>query len=135
MTLMTQPWSQLSERFSTIHAKNRDFDLALKAIGDLCEWLAQHAIEWQLSGHSSHHHLIITQVEPHYPLMNSIQRLVVKAMSDGQVKFAFQQHGLSKASYQRSVLPDETVLQMCKFLTQTGWVKSVPFPEEACRLK
>ena len=128
MNAMTRSWDELSKKFLTRNASSPDFDSALKGIGDLCGWLSVHATDWPLFGFSSMQQLIITQVEPQFPLHDSIQRLVVEAMPNGKVQFDFKQPGIRKPNNHRSVRPHETVLQMCKFLKQTGWVKPVPFP-------
>lgn len=128
MTSMARSWTELAESFLLGNVSDPDFNLALIGIGNLCNWLSKHAVDWPLFGFSSLNTLIITQIEPQYPLSNSIQRLTIEPQSDGRVVFRFKQSGFANADYNRVTPPEEIILQMCKFLKQIGWVKVVTLP-------
>lgn len=129
MNAMTRSWSDLVEHY---HFKSGDdqYDVAVGGMSLLCDWLDKNANQWGLYGFTSMHTLTIVQTEPFYPLHDSQQRLEVSPKPEGVVFFEFKPNAVeTNSTYQREVVPEDTILQFCKFLKQIGWAGNIPFPE------
>ncbi len=121
---MDRSWIEIVEGFDCLKVDHPYYE-ALDAVQNLCSAIAKTDGHCGLYGFTSMHTLIITQTKPTYPLHHSIQRLRVQPNDNGQVEFEFKQSDYSKSEYSRCVDPNQTNLQMSKFLKHVGWTKSL----------
>jgi len=119
-----QSWESIQNHYSGASSYTSEYQDLHQAMSELCAWIKNSDLKASLFGRTSHHLLLISQVEFEDTIHHSVQTLNVSPNFENRsIEFEFCDTHLENKKWKRTEPPNgETLInRLIGFARQVGW--------------